>query len=174
MATKNEKEKKPSLKELCDAAEALAKRGVSNKEQLLEALPALIALQQAASWNARTVKASRDAINALTEACSEYARQHTDYVFGQTFSSSAIGVESGDVETDGATYHFAHGFDGYCRAEQGKLLTQPFLKALPEGWTKSSLSIDTTAVNEQRLDDETLAEHGLARKVKETWSLVEA
>ena len=79
-------------------------------------------------------------------------------------------MESGDIEVDGKTYHFAYGFDGYDRAEQGQKLTQEFLKTLPEGWTKSKLELDKSAVNRAKPTEDDLAEAGLVRKVKQTWT----
>ena len=95
---------------------------------------------------------------------------HPEYVFSQTFSVSPIGVESGDIEIDGKTYHFAHGFDGYDRAEQGQKMTQAFLATLPKGWTKSKLELDKSAVNKAKPTEDDLAEAGLVRKVKQTWT----
>ena len=79
-------------------------------------------------------------------------------------------MESGDVEIDGRTYHFTHGFDGYVRTEPGEKLTQEFLKGLPEGLAKPSLSLDTAAVNKSKLDDRGLAKLGLMRKEKYAWA----
>ena len=157
-----------TIKELREEAAALAKAGVANRDQLIDAVPALVALQNAASAQSRHLRKTREVIQALSDACSAYARRHPEYVFEQTFSVSPIGVESGDIEIDGRTYHFTHGFDGYARAEQGESLTQKFLKGLPEGWTKPKLELDTSAISKGTTDDD-LAEHGLMRKVKDAW-----
>ena len=158
-----------NIKTLREEAEKLLKAGVANREQLMDAVPALVALQNAERSMQLRVKETRAVIQALSDACSAYARKHPEYVFDQTFSVSPIGVESGDVEIDGRTYHFTHGFDGYVRTETGETLTQEFLKELPEGWAKSRLSLDTTAINKAKPSDEDLDEFGLMRKVKETW-----
>ena len=143
--------------------------GVANREQLRVAVPALVALQAAERSLQLRAKETRAVIQALSDACSAYARRHHDYVFDQTFSVSPIGVESGDIEVDGRTYHFTHGFDGYVRTEQGETLTQEFLKGLPEGWAKPRLQLDTTALNKAKLKDRDLAEFGLMHKVKDAW-----
>ena len=158
-----------SIKTLREEAEALVKAGVANREQLRGAVPALVALQNAEKAQSQRLKETRAVIQALSDACSAYAHRHPEYVFDQTFSVSPIGVESGDIEIDGRTYHFTHGFDGYVRTEPGETLTQEFLKGLPEGWTKSRLSLDTTALNKAKPSDDDLAEFGLMRKVKESW-----
>jgi hypothetical protein len=49
-------------------------------------------------------------------------------------------------------------------------MTQEFLADLPDGWAKSSLSLDTTAVNKEDLEDVALAEFGLMHKVEDEWS----
>ena len=162
-------EKTKGIKTLRKEAEALLAAGVANRDQLMGAVPALVALQKAERAQSQHVKETQAVIRALSDACSAYAREHPEYVFDQTFSVSPIGVESGDVEIDGRTYHFSHGFDGYVRNEPGKTLTQDFLKGLPKGWAKSSLSLDTTAVNKAKPDDEKLEEFGLMRKTKDAW-----
>ena len=157
------------IQALREEAEALVAAGVANREQLRKAVPALVALQGAAKSQARHLKDTRAVIQALSDACSAYAHRHPEYVFDQTFSVSPIGVESGDIEIDGRTYHFMHGFDGYVRTEPNETLTQEFLNGLPEGWAKSHLALDTTAINKAKPSDDDLAEFGLMRKVKESW-----
>ena len=159
-----------SIKVLREIAEAALETGVANREQLRSAVPALVALQNAERSMQLRIKETRAVIQALSEACSAYAHEHPEYVFSQSFSVSPIGVESGDLEVDGKTYHFAHGFDGYDRAEQGQKMTQEFLKTLPAGWTKSKLELDKSAVNKAKPTEEVLAEAGLVRKVKQTWT----
>jgi hypothetical protein len=161
-----------SIRLLREEAEALVKAGVSNKEQLMNAVPKLVELQDAERAQTQRLKETRGVIEALSDACAAYARKHPDYVFDQTFSVSPIGVESGDMEIDGRTYHFSHGFNGYVRTEAGETLTQAFLEGLPECWAKPRLSLDTTAINKAKPDDDDLAEFGLKRKVKDVWLAV--
>ena len=158
-----------TIKALREDAETALAAGVANREQLRSAVPALVALQNAERSMRLRLKETQAVIQSLSEACSKYAHEHPEYVFDQTFSVSPIGVESGDLEIDGRTYHFTHGFDGYVRTEPSETLTQEFLKGLPEGWTKSRLSLDTTALNKAKPSDDDLAEFGLMRKVKESW-----
>ncbi len=157
------------IKTLREEAEALVEGGVRNKVQLIEAVPALIELQNAAKAAKKNLDASNAVARALSKACSEYAHEHPEYVFG-SFMVSPIGVESGDLEIDGRTYHFKHGFEGYVRSEEGKLITQEFLAGLPEGWAKSKLELDTTALNKAEPKAEELEEFGLMRKVKQVWA----
>ena len=159
-----------SMKDLREIAEAALATGVANKEQLQSAVPALVALQGAVRSMQLRIKESQEVMQALSEACSAYAHEHPEYVFSQSFSVSPIGVESGDIEIDGKTYHFAHGFDGYERAERGQTMTQAFLATLPKGWTKSKLELDKSAVNKATPTEDDLAEAGLVRKVKQTWT----
>ena len=159
-----------SMKDLRKIAEAALETGVANREQLRSAVPALVALQGAVRSMQLRIKESQEVMQALSEACSAYAHEHPEYVFSQSFSVSPIGVESGDIEIDGKTYHFAHGFDGYERAERGQTMTQAFLATLPKGWTKSKLELDKSAVNKATPTEDDLAEVGLVRKVKQTWT----
>ena len=46
--------------------------------------------------------------------------------------------------------------------------------ALPEKWRKESLKLDVSGINEDGPTDAELAERGLAAKVRNTWSLVDA
>ena len=159
-----------SMKALRENAEAALETGVANREQLRSAVPALVALQGAVRSMQLRIKESQEVMQALSEACSAYAHEPPEYVFSQSFSVSPIGVESGDIEIDGKTYHFAHGFDGYERAERGQTMTQAFLATLPKGWTKSKLELDKSAVNKATPTEDDLAEVGLVRKVKQTWT----
>ena len=159
-----------AMKDLREEAAAALAAGVTNREQLRSAVPALVALQNAKRSMERRIKETKEVIEALSAACSAYAHRHPEYVFNQSFSVSPIGVESGDLEIDGKNYHFAHGFDGYERAEQGQSMTQAFLATLPEGWTKSKLELDKSAVGRAKPTEDDLAEVGLVRKVKQTWT----
>ena len=49
-------------------------------------------------------------------------------------------------------------------------MTQAFLATLPKGWTKSKLELDKSAVNKSTPTEDDLAEVGLVRKVKQTWT----
>ena len=158
-----------TIKVLREDAESALAAGVANREQLRGAVPALVALQNAERSMRLRLKETQAVIQSLSEACSKYAHEHPEYVFDQTFSVSPIGVESGDIEVDGRTYHFTHGFDGYVRTAQGETLTQAFLEGLPEGWAKSRLQLDTTAINKAKPADADLAEFGLMRKAKDAW-----
>ena len=159
-----------SMKDLRKIAEAALETGVANREQLRSAVPALVALQNAVRSMQLRIKETQEVMQALSKACSAYAHEHPEYVFIQSFSVSPIGVESGNLEIDGKTYHFAHGFDGYERAERGQTMTQAFLATLPKGWTKSKLELDKSAVNKAKPTEDDLAEAGLVRKVKQTWT----
>ena len=159
-----------NIKTLREEAQALVEAGVANRDQLVAAVPALVALQKAEEALERRAKETHAVIKALSDACTAYARRHPEHVFDKTFAVSPIGVESGDVEIDGRTYHFAHGFDGYIRTDPGKNMTQEFLQGLPEGWAKSRLEIDKTAIRKADPGDEALAASGLMRRAKDTWS----
>ena len=159
-----------NIRTLREEAQALVEAGVSNRDQLVAAVPALVALQKAEEALERRAKETHAVIKALSDACTAYARRHPEHVFDKTFAVSPIGVESGDVEIDGRTYHFAHGFDGFVRPEPGKSLTQDFLAELPEGWAKPHLELDKTAIRKANPGDEHLAASGLMRKPKDTWS----
>ena len=168
MTGKNDNQNR--MKKLRAAAEELLAAGVNNKAQLEAAVPALVALQSAERAVSARINETRAVIEQLSAACSDYAREHLAHVFGDTFSVSPIGVESGDIEIDGRTYHFSRGFDGYIRMEPGMKMTQNFLANLPEDWTRSKLELDATAMKDQKVTVDELGEHGLVRKVRQGWS----
>ncbi len=158
-----------TMKVLREAAEAALANCVTNKEQLLAAVPTLVELQKAAKNAELRLKETKAVIDALSKECSAYAHEHPEYVFSETFSVSPIGVESGDLVIDGVGYHFSYGFEGYMRSDPAEKMTQDFLKALPDGWAKSKLSLDTTAINKAKPSEDELAEAGLERKPKCSW-----
>ena len=53
-------------------------------------------------------------------------------------------------------------------------LTQDFLATLPESWRKQKLELSTSGINGDAPSDAELAKCGLAPKVKNVWSLVDA
>ena len=158
------------IKELREDAEAALAAGVANRAQLMDAVPALVALQNAERSLQLRLKETTAVIRALSEACSKYAHEHREYVFDKTFSVSPIGVESGDIVVDGRTFHFSHGFDGYDHADPAQKKTQEFLASLPKGWTKAKIELNTVGINRANPTDEELAKHSLVRKVKEVWT----
>jgi len=158
------------IKELREDAEAALATGVANREQLRAAVPALVALQDAERSMQLRLKETKAVIQALSDACSKYAREHPEYVFDQTFSVSPIGVESGDLVVEGRTFHFSLGFDGYEHADPAQKKTQAFLASLPKGWTRTKIELNTTGINKANPTNEELAKYSLARKVKQVWT----
>jgi len=161
-----------SMKTLRARVEEELAAGVANKERLLAAVPAMMALQSAVNVADMNLKDTKAVLEKLAEACSDYAHEHPEYVFTDTFSVSPIGVQSGDLTIDGRTYHFSYGFDGYRRDDPSQKLTQDFLKTLPKGWTKSETKIDTSAINKLKPSNEELAAAGLQRKPKPQWGMM--
>ena len=168
------KTSKEKLKTLRKNAEAILAAGVANREQLRTAVPALVDLKCAAAAQKCLLDETERVADALAEACTEYARAHPEFVFDRTFSVSPIGVESGEIEIEGRTFHFSHGFRGYMRSDPTQKLTQDFLRALPDGWRKSTLSLDVGGVNADKPSEEELENHGLVRKPKDTWTEIES
>ena len=158
-----------SMKTLREKAEELVRGGIGNRAQLLAAVPALVRLQSAVKMAKARLAETKKVEEELCRVCSEYAHAHPDHVFGESFSVSPIGVESGDVTIDERCYHFSYGFDGYVRSDAAQTLSQDFLAGLPAGWTKSRLELDKTAVNRLKPSEEELASVGLERKVKSGW-----
>jgi len=161
-----------TMKTLRENAEKAIAAGVANKEQLLAAVPEMIALQSAVTAAERRLKETKETLGELTELCSEYAHGHMRHVFGDSFSVLPTGVESGDLEIDGLTYHFSYGFDGYCRNDPSQKLTKDFLHGLPDGWTREKPELNTTAINAANPTAEELDAAGLMRKPKPKWGVM--
>ena len=164
---------KQTMKALRETAEAMLEAGISNKQQLLAAVPAVVALQDATRRLGYTLNAAKDVVRRLVEACSDYAHEHPEHVFDETFSVTPVGVESGDLAIEGRIYHYSRGVDGFVRTEPGVLLTQEFIRGLPEGWTKEKAELDLAGIKSAAPDAETLEAAGLRRKIKCCWSLLQ-
>ena len=91
-----------SMKDLREIAEAALATGVANKEQLQNAVPALVALQNAKRSMELRIKETKEVIEALSAACSAYAHRHPEYVFNQSFSVSPIGARLRRLRARGA------------------------------------------------------------------------
>jgi len=160
---------KDTLKELRAKAEDAIKNGIRNKDQLLAAVPDMVELQKAVAGARKRLSETTEVLNECMRLCSEYAHAHPEHVFSESFSVSPIGVESGDVVIDGRNYHYAYGYDGYQRIDKTQRLTQDFLASLPDGWAKSKLELDATAIKNDKPTSDDLEAAGLERKPKLAW-----
>ena len=163
---------KVTIKELRVRADEMISAGIANKDALFAALPVLTALQAKAEFAKRSLASSVKTLTMLSELCSRYALAHESVFEKKRLVTNQLGVRTGDVILDEATYHFASGYDGYVRNTPDKL-TQDFLATLPEKWRKQKIELSTSGINEDAPSDEELAERGLAPKVRNAWSLVE-
>jgi len=159
-----------TIKTLREKAEALISGGITNREELLAALPIVIDLQTRAEFAKKSLASAVRSLTMLTELCSKYALRHESVFEKRQLVMSQQGVRVGDVVLDDTIYHFASGYDGFERNDGGKL-TQDFLANLPESWRKSSYKLSTSGINAARPTEEELAEHKLRQKPNNAWSL---
>lgn len=159
-----------SLSELQHAAAAILRKGVTNKATLLEALPLLIELENAATATFRHASACLKVVRSLSEDCTAYVTDHPSVLEEGTFVENQNGVLTGDVFIEDTDYHLACGYDGYMRTEKAAM-DQKFLSRLPKGWTKARLEISTTGINASRPTEEALAAAGLQPRPKNVWSV---
>ena len=164
---------KETIKELRVRADEMIAAGIANKDALFAALPVLTALQAKAESAKKNLAASVKTLTMLSELCSRYALAHESVFEKKRLVANQQGVRTGDIVQGDATYHFASGYDGYVRSTPDKL-TQDFLATLPENWRKEKLELSTSGINEDAPSDEELAKRGLAPKVRNAWSLVDA
>lgn len=158
-----------TLKRLRENVENTLAEGIVNKEQLIRALPALVALQDALKFAKKHYDETKAIAAQLSDACAKYASEHHDYVFGESFLITPTGAETGDVAIDGRTYHYSRGYDGYMRDSSAETMSQAFLSGLPPEWIRTKMEIDSTAVRKLGVTEATLAEYGLRRKPKIIW-----
>ena len=161
---------KKTLKALREEAEAALAGGVANREQLEEAVPALVALQNAVESLKRRTNALQDVIDDLSAVCSKYALAHPEHVFDRTFSVAPSGAKSGYLAVGERTFRFSHKQNGYVRTDHAQKMTQEFLATLPSDWTKLKLTLDATGIAKAKATAEELSEKGLVRKVANTWT----
>ena len=161
-----------SLKDLRTEAEAAIELGVANKEQLTNAVPVLVTLQEAVIAMSKQLSDTKDVIQELTGLCAKYALAHPDHVFSKTFSVAPNESKSGFFEVGETTYHFTHGFDSYGRIDSALKMTQKFLKTLPSEWIKGKVVLNTTGIKSENPTTEKLESYGLYRKTKDAWSKV--
>ena len=164
---------KETIQELRVRADEMIAAGITNKDALFAALPVLTALQAKAESAKKNLAASVKTLTMLSELCSRYALAHESVFEKKRLVANQQGVRTGDVALDEATYHFASGYDGYMRNTPEKL-TQDFLATLPEKWRKQKLELSTSGINEDAPSEKELAKRGLAPKVRNVWSLVDA
>ena len=162
-----------TIKELRERADEMIAAGITNKDALFAALPVLTALQAKAESAKKNLAASVKTMTMLSELCSRYALAHESVFEKKRLVTNQQGVRTGDVVQGDATYHFASGYDGYVRNTPDKL-TQDFLATLPEKWRKQKIELSTSGINEDAPSDKELAKRGLAPKVRNVWSLVDA
>ena len=162
-----------TIKELRERADEMIAAGIANKDGLFAALPVLTALQAKADVAKKTLAATVKSLTMLSELCSRYALAHESVFEKKRLVTNQQGVRTGDVVIDEATYHFASGYDGYARNTLDKL-TQDFLATLPEKWRKQKIELSTSGINEDAPSEKELAKRGLAPKVRNVWSLVDA
>jgi len=156
-----------TLKQLREAAEAHVEAGVANKAALLEAVPLLVEFQDALDNANKMAKRCKEVVTNLSEACSAYVLEHPK-VLDEGLVLIGKGVKNGDLTIGDTTYHFSSGYDKPKRID-GDALSQEFLGGLPEGWTVMKLSLDTTGINRQKVDDAALESAGLYRPAKNEW-----
>ena len=164
---------KETIRELRERADEMISAGIANKDALFAALPVLTALQAKAESAKRNLAATVKSLTMLSELCSRYALEHESVFEKKRLVTNQQGVRTGDIVQGDATYHFASGYDGYVRSTPDKL-TQDFLATLPENWRKQKIELSTSGINEDAPSDEELAKRGLAPKVRNVWTLVDA
>ena len=161
-----------ALKELREEAVELVKAGIENREALETALPILLELLSALSSMAKTLKSCKEVAEKLSDKCSNYAVEHPSVFVGKKLNTTEKGVKVGDVELGDKIYHLACGYDGFVR-QSGDPMSQSFLESLPDGWAKSSLKLDTGAINKLATSMADLDKYDLMQKPKNVWSLSE-
>ncbi len=158
----------PTLKELNTALAEIAKRGINRRADLIAAVPLIVEAKNRLDSLNNTIKGIRKNRDAVSDAAAKYALEHRS-VFNEIKILKGD-IFTGDIEIGGSVYHLTVSQSGFVRTDPSEDLNQEFLGGLPQGWTKSLLHLDDSAVNKADPGDEYLASVGLMRKEKRTWS----
>ena len=157
-------------KELVIEASRQIKSGVTNREAFLAAVPLVVKMREKAK---DFTDFSRDLNKAAAELglkAAEYAKAHPT-ALDTELHEKRDGVLSGLVMINEVNYRLTISKDKPKR-ESGNNLTAQFLGSLPPAWTKSTLEISVTALNDLGVGDEQLADYGLFRPEKAVWAEV--
>lgn len=165
--SKTERTGKPSTLKM--RAETLLDGGINTKEKYLEALPLVFSLRQAAISVKGFLKAVQESEKALSDAAASYAKEHVT-ALDEPLQEVGGGMLRGSVTVNGQTYTLTLS-KGALRRTTGDNMTQPFLKKLPQEWTRTKLELDANAMNGMDITDDKLFKYGLFRPENRTWSM---
>lgn len=165
--SKTERTGKPSTLKM--RAETLLDGGINTKEKYLEALPLLFALRQAEVSVKGFLKAVKECADALSDEAASYAKEHVT-ALDEPLQEIGGGMSRGSVTVNGQTYMLTIS-KGELKRTTGDNMTQPFLKTLPQAWTRPKLELDATAIKSQNVTEDKLFKYGLFRPENRTWSM---
>ena len=158
--------KKPNFKDLCEDARAILK--ITTKAELYEALPKLIALNEAIKNMQSLILTGNKISRALIELCTKYAVKHPG-----CFDDGIKNVDDvmiGDITLDGVRYHLASGYRGFKRVDGGNLSIDFFAK-LGEEYKQVRYELKADAL--KNLDDKALEKLGLKWGEHNVWTAQE-
>ena len=163
-----------TYKEKLDAANAAIKSGVETRAALLDALPVLTELIQANGGLRKRIKEAAEVEAKLSELCTEYAVEHQSVFDDKQMFTDQQGANYGEITIDDIVYRLTCGHRGYVPSAEGQLLTQDFLRGIPDEYLKTTTELAATAIKRAGLSDEDLADLCLKRKPVNVWTATEA
>jgi len=157
---------KPKFKDLCDAVESIEK--VTSQTELRDALPKMFALSHAIKSMADLIKTGEKQFDALAAKCTKYALKYPS-CFDDGLLEKSGATTYGNITIGRDTYHFSHGFRDFKRLEEGCVLGQAFINALPDAFKRPKYELNKTELSKLSADE--LASLGLKRGENDVWSL---
>ena len=151
-----------------DAVDAILANGVTTRDAFIEAVPYISKLEAAAKNVSDFSSKLNATLKALKEKTALYAEEHPR-ALDKPISNFRDELMRGSVTIDGEVFHLTIGKGEFKRIDGGNF-TADFLKALPESWTKTEIDLDKSGLKKKKLSDTELAQHGLYRETKRTWS----
>ena len=148
------------------------KGSIKTKSAFLEAVPAVIMLQKAASDAYGWARKVSDMTKAVSVAAAAYAIDHPEHMT-EPLSEERSGVKTGYVEIDGKVYHLAVS-KGDPRRKDGGNMTSDFAEKLPTGWQKTEVTTVLDKAYLLTLTDSELGKKGLYIPLKTTWRVGDA
>lgn len=159
---------KSKANQIKDEANALLAKGVTTRDVFIEAVPYISKLEDALR-NVSDFKSKLEAsLKRLKEKTALYAEEHPK-ALDAPISDYKDGQKRGSVTIDGKVFHLTISKGDFKRIDGGNI-TAAFLKALPESWTKTETVLDRPGLKKSLPSDTELAQNGLYRETKRTWS----
>lgn len=157
-----------AVKSLSEAADAIIRNGVTNREGFAEALRIQFELQDKINFLGEQCQRMALLSSKLGQLCTRYVDEREN-ALDVPLREVKAGISQGSVAFGGATYTLTESL-GSPKRPDGSAMTEEFLKTLPKEWLKGKVGFDWSSLKKTGVTDEQLRKHGLARPLNRLWS----